>query len=244
MLSSPSPLSWPGDAPWPPNGYPNMMFGPWWPQPLVPGQAVCAAGLYNVTDLCCELGSGAMWVGDNRYARSHSGARQHMCLLYSNVTTANWTIADFADCMSDLFDMGSPNRISWCMILWSVGPPSAPPPPGFGTLLWVAMRWWLALLGVPTGSRGVMGNGGMSGQNLGKELATYHHWGSGQFLSDSVDNGSTPPTPFVYSAETNNDTTASYGQGTSRPTQTSSARRRAVVALGALWVVTGCVLAL
>lgn len=83
-----------------PNGIPDGQYNVEWGGPLYAGQTVCSAGLYNVTDACCAMLHGALWVPDAASAAAADmfGAQQHMCLLFSNATTANTTIKAFREC--------------------------------------------------------------------------------------------------------------------------------------------------
>ncbi|KAL1413717.1 hypothetical protein Q8F55_001499 [Vanrija albida] len=81
------------------NGDPHNVQIPKWKDPLQDWQTVCAAGLYNVTDVCCAAQNGSVWA-DN--STSFAGAGQHSCLLYTtNETNANASQRDFFRCVRD-----------------------------------------------------------------------------------------------------------------------------------------------
>lgn len=82
------------------NGNPYNQYENFWPGPVAVGQAVCAAGLYNVTDACCTTLHGALWIPDDAGAAHMFGARQHMCLLFSNTSTVDSMTGAFQRCAS------------------------------------------------------------------------------------------------------------------------------------------------
>ncbi|WOO76531.1 uncharacterized protein LOC62_01G000158 [Vanrija pseudolonga] len=96
-----------------PNGDPAQMYPASWPGAMYAGQTVCAASVYNVTDMCCARLHGALWVGDDAYAATTFGSRQHMCLLFSNATTANATRDAFTGCA---YGVDGVNPIVGCKI--------------------------------------------------------------------------------------------------------------------------------